>query len=77
MALLSKDSAAVVLTRYYKVLGHNYRGPRCVSSQVVRSYYGQAGSETLHVQCHREGRKDRYGLDLGLALFRLGVPLVG
>jgi hypothetical protein len=38
-----------------------------------RRYHGQARRETLLVRGHRDGRKDRYGLGLGLVLFRLVV----
>jgi hypothetical protein len=39
-----------------------------------RFYYGQTGGEILFVCVHRAEREDRYGLFLGLVLFRLVIP---
>jgi hypothetical protein len=39
-----------------------------------KSYHMSVGSETLLVRGHRDGSKERYGLDPVLTHFRLVVP---
>jgi hypothetical protein len=45
-----------------------------LSCGTSKSYHRSVGGETLLVRGHRDGRKERYGLDLVLIHFRLVVP---
>jgi hypothetical protein len=57
-----------------ETLRRGYRGLGCVPSRVMgRSYSGLAGGEIILARGHQDGRKDQYGLNSGLVLFRLMV----